>query len=505
MFIYKKINKSGSTTVQIIHKFQRKNRIIKTIGTSFDNKEIDKFYRIAQSTIPKIFNQLTLFDDSIDNKTSIIEELSNDDIKIVGPELIFGRIFNHIGFDSIPDELFKDLAISRITHPGSKLKLSEYLQENGKQKISVDNIYRFLDKLNAKYKYQVEDISFVHTKKILGGNISIVFYDMTTIYFESSQPDELRMTGFSKDGKHQNPQIFLGLLVGVNGYPIGYEIFEGNTFEGHTLIPVLDRFQKRFDLDKPIVVADAGLLSKDNLLNLKNNGYSFILGARIKNESRDIIENIEEFTFTEGSIKKIERKDNTVLFVSYSDKRARKDASNRERGLRRLEKSLKAGRLTKSNINNRGYNKYLKMSGTINIEINYEKFRADCKWDGLKGYITNTNLSGIDVIASYNNLWKIEKAFRISKTDLKIRPIYHRLRNRIEAHICISFVSYLMYKELENALKKYNSNISISKAIEVTKKIYEIIIQDDNGLSKKRKLKNNKTQQEILDIINNEF
>ena len=349
MFIYKKINKSGSTTVQIIHKFQRKNRIIKTIGTSFDDKEIDKFYRIAQFTIHKIFNQLILFDDSIDNKTSIIEELSNDDIKVVGPELVFGRIFNHIGFDSIPDELFKDLAISRITHPGSKLKLSEYLQENGKQKISVDNIYRFLDKLNAKYKYQVEDISFAHTKKILEGNISIVFYDMTTIYFESSQSDELRMTGFSKDGKHQNPQIFLGLLVGVNGYPIGYEIFEGNTFEGHTLIPVLDRFQKRFDLDKPIVVADAGLLSKDNLLNLKNNGYSFILGARIKNESRDIIENIEEFTFTEGSIKKIERKDDTVLFVSYSDKRARKHASNRERGLKRLEKSLKAGRLTKSN------------------------------------------------------------------------------------------------------------------------------------------------------------
>jgi len=328
---------------------------------------------------------------------------------------------------------------------------------------------------------------------------------MTTIYFESSQPDELRMTGFSKDGKHQNPQIFLGLLVGVNGYPIGYEIFKGNTFEGHTLIPVLNRFQRRFDLDKPIVVADAGLLSKDNLQSLKKNGYSFILGARIKNESRDIIEKIEEVKFVEGSIEKIERKDNTVLFVSYSDKRAKKDASNRERGLKRLEKSLNTGRLTKSNINNRGYNKYLKMSGNIKIEINYEKFQADSKWDGLKGYITNTNLSGSQVIASYNNLWKIEKAFRISKTDLKIRPVYHRLRNRIEAHICISFVSYLLYKEFENALKKFNSNISISKAIEAINKIYEITIQNKDGLPLEIKLKNNITQQEILDIINAEF
>ncbi|NQU55471.1 MAG: IS1634 family transposase [Bacteroidetes bacterium] len=446
-----------------------------------------------------------MFDASSDNKTSVIEGLSNDDIKVVGPELVFGKIFSHIGFNSIPDELFKDLTISRITHPGSKLKLAEYLQENGKKDISVDNIYRFLDKLSTKYKYQVEDISFAYTKKILGGTISVVFYDMTTIYFESSQPDELRMTGFSKDGKHQNPQIFLGLLVGVNGYPIGYEIFEGNTFEGHTLIPVLDRFQKRFDLDKPIVVADAGLLSKDNLHNLKKDGYSFIIGARIKNESRNIIEKIKQIIFSEGSVEKIEKEDNTVLFVSYSDKRAKKDASNRERGLKRLEKNLNAGRLTKSNINNRGYNKYLKMSGNIDIEINYEKYQADSNWDGLKGYITNTNLSGSEVISNYNNLWKIEKAFRISKTDLKIRPVYHRLRRRIEAHICVSFVSYLLYKEFENALKKYDLRVSVSKAIEATNKMYEITIQDENGLPRHVKLKNNKIQQEILDVISNEY
>jgi len=138
MFIRKKINRSGSTTVQIIHKFQGKNRIIKTIGTSNDNNKVGEFYQIAQFTIPKLFNQLTLFDESIDSKTRVIEELSNDDIKVIGPELVFGRIFSYIGFDSIPDGLFKDLAISRITHPGSKLKLAEYLQENGKQEISVD-------------------------------------------------------------------------------------------------------------------------------------------------------------------------------------------------------------------------------------------------------------------------------------------------------------------------------------------------------------------------------
>lgn len=293
--------------------------------------------------------------------------------------------------------------------------------------------------------------------------------------------------------------------MGVNGYPIGYEIFEGNTYEGHTLIPVLQRFQSRFELDKPIVVADAGLLSTDNLNKLIANGYTFILGARIKNESKHIIQKIMNLNLADGQIGQIDKDDQTILYISYSNKRAMKDASNRERGLKRLEKSLNAGRLTKSNINNRGYNKYLKIEGDIKIEINYDKFYDDARWDGLKGYVTNTDIPGTQVIDSYKNLWKIEKAFRISKTDLKIRPIYHRLRDRIEAHICISFVSYVLYKELENVLYEYKSNISIAKAIEVTKKIYEITITDDNNIKRHIRLKSNHTQQEILNIIDSEF
>ena len=504
MFIRKKKNKSGSITVQILYKHQGKNHIIKTVGTSNDDQEIGSLYQQAQALIPELFNQLSLYEEE-SPKVGVIKKLNNDDIRVVGPEIIFGRIFDKLGFNTIPDELFKDLAISRITHPGSKLKLAEYLQENGKQNIQVDRIYRFLDKLNTKYKSQVEEISFIHTKKLLGGKIGVVFYDMTTIYFESSQPDDFRMTGFSKEGKHNHPQIYLGLLVGVNGYPIGYEIFEGNTYEGHTLIPVLQRFQSRFELDKPIVIADAGLLSTDNLNKLIANGYTFILGARIKNESKHIIQKIVSLNLADGQIGQIDKDDQTILYISYSNKRAMKDASNRERGLKRLEKSLNAGRLTKSNINNRGYNKYLKMEGDIKIEINYDKFYEDVRWDGLKGYVTNTDIPGTQVIDNYKNLWKIEKAFRISKTDLKIRPIYHRLRDRIEAHICISFVSYVLYKELENVLYEHKSNISITKAIEVTKKIYEITITDDNNIKRHIRLKNNNTQQEILNIIDSEF
>jgi transposase len=186
--------------------------------------------------------------------------------------------------------------------------------------------------------------------------------------------------------------------------------------------------------------------------------------------------------------------------VSYSSSRAKKDKANRERGLKRIEKSLNAGRLTKSNINNRGYNKYLKLEGELSIKIDYTKFESDCKWDGLKGYITNTRLKGEQVIDNYNNLWKIEKAFRISKTDLKIRPIYHRLKERIEAHICISFVSYVLFKDLERILLQ-TSSISINKAIKAINKMYEIIVPLPGGGFRSIKLKNNETQQQIIDLI----
>jgi len=130
-------------------------------------------------------------------------------------------------------------------------------------------IYRFLDKLNNQLKNQVEQIAFTHTLNILQGNISIVFYDMTTLYFEASDEDDLRKTGFSKDGKHQNPQIFLGLLVGLGGYAIGYDVFEGNIYEGHTLIPFIEKISKKFNLDKPVIVADTGLLSNETLRPLE--------------------------------------------------------------------------------------------------------------------------------------------------------------------------------------------------------------------------------------------
>lgn len=497
MFIRKKLNKSGTTSIQIIQKAGRSNKIIKTIGSSSNPNEIDRLYQKALYEMPRLYGA-TLFDTPTE---PIISELSNDSIRVCGPDIIFGQIYDHVGYGQLREPLLKDLVISRITHPGSKLNLAKYLSITGQRNISVYSIYRFLDKLNSQLKKNVEDISFDYTRNILGGRIGVVFYDMTTIYFEASEPDDFRIAGFSKEGKHQNPQIMLGLLVGRDGYPIGYELFEGNSFEGNTLIPVLEKYTERFQLKKPIVIADSGLLSKSNIEQLAENGYGFIIGARIKNETNTIKAKILALEMGDGQLANIDKGNGLVLHISYSDKRAKKDRYNRERGLAKLEKRLVSGKLTKANINNRGYNKFLKLEGQINVSIDQEKLELDQKWDGLKGYLTNTDLTSTEVIANYNNLWKIEKAFRISKTDLRIRPIFHRLRKRIEAHICISFMAYLIYKELERVLQKSSNGLSMNTAIENINKMYEVVSENNQVF----RLKNTLIQQQIWDIVKSSF
>jgi len=254
---------------------------------------------------------------------------------------------------------------------------------------------------------------------------------------------------------------------------IKYQIFEGNTSETKTLIPVLEAFQKKFDIGKPIIIADAALLSQKNIDALQEDGYEYILGGRLKNETEAIKTKIIALEVEEGKPKEVESK-NGRLIVSFSPKRAHNDKKNREKGLKRLEKRVGCGKLSKEHINNRGYNKYLKLSGEVNVSIDYEKYKADGVWDGLKGYVTNTSLPRNKVIENYSQLWQVEKAFRISKTDLRIRPIYHRLRNRIEAHICICFSAYAVYKELEWLLKNNNIDLSAEKAINEIKEIRQL-------------------------------
>lgn len=508
MFIRKLKNRSGSLSVQVIQKLNGRYKVVKTMGSAITQQEIEKLEDLAKQEIERLSgNPQKLFefeDDAIIEKAFSV--LDNASIRTLGPEIIFGKIYNYIGFNAINDEFFRHLVIARLAFPLSKLKTIDYLYRYQGTSLDIDAVYRFLDKLNDKFKPQVENIAFNHTLRVLNNKISVVFYDMTTLYFEASDEDDLRKTGFSKDGKHQCPQIYIGLLVGLGGYAIGYDIYEGNIYEGHTLIPFIEKISLKFKLDKPVIVADAGLLSNDNIKALEANNYEYILGARIKNESEKIKKEILSTQFIDGTTKSIKKSGNTKLIVNFATARAIKDAYNRKRGLTRLEKQVKSGRLTKSSINNKGYNKYLKLNGEVIIEIDYEKYNHDKIWDGLKGYITNTKLSDSEVIENYKNLWHIEKAFRMSKTDLRIRPIYHRLRNRIEAHICISFTAYCILKELERVLYAEKSSLSLKKAAEVTHNMYQITYTLPESKHTKSKLLNMDDEQaELYQIINKNF
>lgn len=476
MFVRQKKNKSGVISVQIIDKSSGRYKVFKTIGSSSVPSEIESLVEKGKEYIRRISGLQEL---DFSNTTEQIHFLLNNitSHKLAGIDLVLGKIFDEIGFNRIQDELFKDLVFYRLVYPKSKLKTTEYLYRYAQKDYSEDDVYRYLDKLHHTQREIVQKISYDHTRKVLAGQINIVFYDVTTVYFEIDNEDELRKTGFSKEGKHQNPQIVLGLLVSKNGYPLAYDIFEGNKFEGHTMLPVLEAFKEKYNLKKLVIVADSGLLSNQNIIELQQKNYEFILGARIKNESQILKKKILSLNLENGESALLKKKD-LKLIITYSDTRARKDKYNREKGLRKLEKRIRSGKLSKANINNRGYNKYLRLEGEINITLDREKFEADGKWDGLKGYLTNAHLKKEEILENYSHLWRIEKAFRVAKTELKIRPVFHRKQPRIEAHICLTFAAYKIYKELERQLKEKKSELSPEKVIEILQNIFQLEIKN---------------------------
>lgn len=531
MFVRKKKNKSGSISIQIIKKVNRKNIVIKTIGYSKDKEEIKRLEEIAKKRIKEL--EPNLFDITEQkNKKEKFYSISNDQIIPIGDELFFGRLFDKLKLDNLfkdiknirkkQEKLFllKSLVISRILYPGSKLYLIDYLWYFKQKEIDVKQIYRFLDTLyQDNIKNKIEQAVYEYTLAKIDNQIVVTFYDVTTLYFESESEDDLRKIGFSKEGKLARPQIQLGLFTTLEGYPLSFEIYNGKKYEGHTLLESLINFQKRFKIkDKPIVVADRGMLNDANIAYLEKNGYKYILGAKIKMLPNTIKEKITNLTFVDDSIthqidinKTIKyTKDNTKqtldiyqrLILSYSFKRAKKDKYLRDKALEKLKVKIEhSNNLTKNDLKLSHYAKYLDLNNDCKVEfkLNRQKIVQDSKLDGIKGFLTNdVSLSHNEIISHYQNLWYIEKAFRISKTDLKIRPIYHRVENRIKAHILICFISYAIYKEFEIKTRDIKKEYQISYKIlrDLIKHVFAIKI--DNQIIP---IKLSDIQQKLYDVI----
>ena len=483
MFVRKKKNRSGSTSVIVTDKSCGRFKELATIGVSSDPKIIEELVEKGHKWIDTHLGIRNIFDEAEQEREErqVVDYLlSNvEQILLNGPQLILDEVYKKVGFDAIKDDILKQLVIARISQPSSKAGTVEYLKSHFDEDLELQQIYRYLDKLHRTQQELVQEISVAHTRKILGGNIGLVFYDVTTLYFETDLDDELRNKGWSKDGKHSQPQVVLGLLVSRDGYPLSYSLFNGSQYEGRTMIPVVEDFVKRFKLDDFVVVADAGLMNKRNIELLESAGYKYIIGAKIKSESDEMKQWIFSLEKQDGLYHETKR-DRGRLIVGYSEKRAKKDVYNRNKGVKRLRKEYQSGTISKDKVNKRGYNKFLKLSSNISVEINEEMILEDAKWDGLKGYITNTDLPAKEVCRQYNGLWVVERAYRVTKGNLEMRPIFHFTAKRIEAHICICFVAYKVYKELERILKLSGIELSVDKVLNIAKTITTMKIRLPN-------------------------
>ena len=277
MFVRKKKNRSGTVSVVVADKSSGKFKELKTIGVSSDPDEIARLEVKARQWIEGYSGQQT-FD--FDESAQALREARNTIARIERtlqntPQVILGHIYDRIGFGAIGDRILRHLVIARVCQPQSKVATAAYLKSYFDEDVRLHNIYRYMDKLYNTQREKVQQVSVEHTMRILGGRIGVVFYDVTTLYFESApQPDdELRQAGFSKDGKMAESQIVLGLLVSNDGYPMSYSIFNGSQYEGRTMIPIIDDFVRRVNRTDFIVVADSGLMNTRNVELLESAGY----------------------------------------------------------------------------------------------------------------------------------------------------------------------------------------------------------------------------------------
>lgn len=489
----------------VVDKSSGRFKELKTIGVASSPEEIAALEVKAQRWIDSYGGQQTFdFEESgkaleeIRRTLSMIERTLQN-----APQVILSRIYDRIGFGAIGDDILRHLAIARVCQPMSKVATAEYLKSYFDEDIQLHGIYRYMDKLYNTQQEKIQQISVSHTLDVLGGRIGLVFYDVTTLYFEASPDpsDELRQDGFSKDGKTAESQIVLGLLVSEDGYPLSYSVFNGRQYEGYTMIPVIDDFVRRFNLTDFIVVADSGLMSETNVSLLESAGYKYILGARIRSESPKVKEWLLGIGREDGHCGEYVKRPGQRLVVSYSEARARKNARNREKGVARLQKAYAKGTLTKDKVNKRGYNKVLDISKDVTVSINYDKITEDARWDGLKGYVTNTDLDAKEVIRQYHGLWVVERAFRIGKSNLEMRPMFHFTPRRIEAHICICFVAYKVYKELERTLRMMGIGMSVDKVLFVAKTITTLKIRLPNGELYTETLYNTPQQEALRPLI----
>ena len=457
-----RLSKTGSnkTQVQVVYYHNRKTIVVKHLGSVTSELDIQHLKEDAIRWIKKESDTHGLFSENVDK--NYLDNYTYLGFKYFYAYEFLEKVFKKFKFDKYLNELFKDLVISRIMEPNSKKESLNFLNEFMDKNHSLDSLYKQITKYDKSKKESLEKEIMDVAKKEFSFDFSFVLYDVTTLYFESFEDYDFQTPGFSKDHKANQPQVVVGLITTRDGLPLSYQVWKGNTFEGKTFIPILKAFKTLHNIEKITVVADSAMLSKINFQTLKDEGLNYIVGARLGNLKQETLNKIlKDFKHQNGFSAKVDD-----LIVDYSSARYSKDLSDMEKQKKKAEKYLGELSFRTPKL------KYLKTT-LLQNSLNQELIDKHKRLLGLKGYYTDLNLPNTEIINYYHNLYKVEHAWRIAKSDLQTRPIYHYKEDSIRNHLLICFLALTIsiYLELKN-------KISINQIILNLKSITDAKIQN---------------------------
>lgn len=497
MFVRVKDRPNGKKSIQIVEAYRRADkvsqRIVRHVGQAVTEREVEELKKLANSIIVETKNNkqpvLPLFDpedfymgkkrkqpsDDLVHMSDLREEQRILD----GIGEVFGKLYSDLGFDGIIagtrrdakwNNVLKTCVMARVANPVSKRRTAALLEEDYGVKVDLDDVYTMMDHV-SDHEDEVKRRISRSTLSLFKDKVDVLFFDVTTLHFESIEANDIKEFGFSKDCKFKEVQVMLALVTTTDGLPITYRVFPGNMYEGHTLIEMVKGLRTEYEVENILLVADRAMFSEDNLKAMEDLGVGYIVAAKLKGLDREtkkrIIEDVDyracvisdELHWAKEFAYKSRR-----LIVSYATKRAKKDMADRLRLIERLQNKVKNGKIKLTDlITNQGTKKYIKIEKG-EATINEEKISTDSKWDGLHGVMTNMEKKpAVEVLEKYRGLWQIEEAFRINKHDLKMRPIYHYSPKRIRAHLAICFLAFTLAKQATHRVRIQQKEMSFER------------------------------------------
>lgn len=494
MFVRTKTSpRSKNITVQIVTSIREgkktSQKVLRHVGTAPQGPDLEDMIKLGELIKLRMEEsiQSSLFTpeqsmEMIAQSEAITDEALPVDLKkirevqriSVGVHQAYGRMYEELGLHRVlPQSRYRmshyalfHCVMARIANATSKRASVRALEEELGVRLSLEKVYRMMEHLDEERIERIKELATDSARSLIRGPLDVLFFDCTTLYFESTVEDDLKQKGYSKDGKPQQSQILFALLVTQEGLPVNYEVLPGASFEGHSLLTVIDNMRTKYDLRRVVCVGDRGMFNESNISALEGVGAHYIVGAKLKQlpEAQKALVLDKTHYTGEGDIKTLsfEHKGRRMV-VSYSAVRAKKDAFDRQRILDKLTAKLKKSSTPKGLMGSGGYASYVCVDGKSKVSIDEEKVARARQWDGLHAVVTSLTAQDMDnegVLGQYRGLWQVEATFRVSKHDLKIRPIYHWTPPRINAHIAIAFMTLMCVRHLMHRTKMHSHSMS---------------------------------------------